>query len=194
MNKGLQITAYLLTILVLTLSCNSDDDSANSNNTTTNKMIFDGMEFPIEKAVSYTELRPSTQDYFFDITFLGTNTDIGINEDFRGNGTIFTFAFINATNTFLSDGEYTISTNSTNTLFDISFCELFITYDFAPSLGSFSYDYSLQDGYNDVTQSVTVLINRSGDTYSITGAGVTDDGKLFSIQFTGMLEVDPDSE
>ncbi|WP_298418529.1 hypothetical protein [uncultured Kordia sp.] len=194
MKKSLRLLIYFTAIILLLPACKSDDDTSTSPIDSAGKLIFDGVEYAIAKAVSYTEARPSTQDYFFDITFLTANTEIGINEDFRGDGTVFSFSFINETNTFLSNGEYMIPTSSTENVFDIYFCELFIDYDFAPSLGSFSYDFSAQVGYYDVTQNATVLINRTESTYAIIGSGVTDDGRSFSLQYAGTLEVDPDSE
>lgn len=183
---------YLLAASVLSFSCKSDDNSNTTPTDATNKLVFNGTEYPIAKAVSYTEAA-SSQDYNFDITFLTANTEIGSTEDYRGNGTIFHYSFVNATNTFLSDGEYTFSATAED-LFDIDYCELYIDYDFAPSLGNPSYDFSSQDGYYDVTQNITVLVSRSGETYTISGNGTTNDGKTFSLQFTGTLEVDPDSQ
>ncbi len=194
MKKSSQLVIRFLAIILLFASCANDDNGTTPTNETENKLIFNNVEYPISKAVSYTESRPSTQDYFFDITFLTENTEIGTTEDFRGNGTIFSFSFINQTNTFLSNGEYMIPTTSSEELFDIYFCELFIDYDFAPSQGNPSYDHSTQEGYYDVTQNATVVINRTESTYTIIGSGVTDDGQTFSLQFSGTLEVDPDSE
>lgn len=193
MKKSLRILVYCFTVILFVSSCESDDNTTNPSQPE-NKMIFDGVEYPIAKAVSYTELRPSTQDYFFDITFLTANTEIGTTEDFRGNGTIFDIAFINETNTFLSSGQYEIAPFPASNYFDIYYCELFVDYDFTPALGNISYDFSLQEGYYDVTQNIIVLVSRNESTYTITGAGVTDDGRTFSLQFTGTLEVDPDSE
>lgn len=194
MKKSSQLVIRFLAIILLFTACANDDNGTTPINETENKLIFDGVTYPISKAVSYTEARPSTQDYFFDITFLTENTEIGTTEDFRGDGTVFSFSFINQTNTFLSNGEYMIPSNSSEELFDIYFCELFIEYDFAPSLGNSSYDFSTQEGYYDVTQNATVLINRTESTYAIIGSGVTDDGRSFSLQFSGTLEIDPDSE
>lgn len=194
MKKSSQLVIHFLAIILLFASCASDDNGTTPTNETENKLIFDGIAYPISKAVSYTEARPSTQDYFFDITFLTENTEIGTTEDFRGDGTVFSFSFINQTNTFLSNGEYMIPTTSSEELFDIYFCDLFIEYDFAPSLGNSSYDFSTQEGYYDVTQNATILINRMESTYTIIGSGVTDDGRSFSLQFSGTLEIDPDSE
>lgn len=194
MKKSLKLIMCFLAIILVFSSCESDDNDSVTPSETLNKLIFDGVEYPITKAVSYTEFRPSTQDYFFDITFLTENTEIGTTEDFRGNGTVFSFSFINQTNDFLSNGEYMIPTSSSEELFDIYFCDLFIAYDFAPSLGDSSYDFSTQEGYYEVTQNVTVVVNRMESTYAIIGSGVTNDGQTFSLLFSGTLEIDPDSE
>lgn len=192
----------ILSVSIFTFtSCSSDDDSTSINEDDTNpievvnKFVFNNIEYTIDNAISYTEANDSSIDfYYFDISFLTSNVNIGTTEDFTGNGSLFNLTFINETNTFLNDGEYAYSTTIAEDFFDLDDPWIFIDYDFGPSQGDFDYDFSLQDGFYDQFESATFTITREANVYTIIGSGIVSNGIPFSLQFTGTLEVDPDSE
>ena len=175
----------------LLISSCSKEDSTNPN-----KFTINNTEYFISKTVLHTDIYESgiryDDSFYFDLSFLteGVEKKHSNLTGFSGIGSVFITEFINDTNTFLSDGEFTytypVSHHHLN-LFDSSV---------AMAVTNYNFDNWNSEPTEEVIirfKSAVFNVTRDRKIYTITGSGITSDKFPFTLYFKGPLKRDPRS-
>lgn len=169
---------FLLLTLLSFSACSEDDDTPNDDDgggSGNGNATYDGTTFNFTQGV-VTDFGPGEEGvYNFDIDLLSDDFDIDFeNEEINGRGKVLYFEMWTSQASELKEGTYKLSNGES---------------DFGITFADFSEDFSfnLDEGSLKEAVEAEVILNRSGNIYSLEYTLNFSDGKTLTGNFEGDL-------
>jgi len=185
-----RVLAFLFLAGIFILSCNKDDDDDNAPK---NNVSFDGETY--ELSSGFLEFYGQNDDNSADFDVILASSEIVYDEtedEFTGTGEAVYLDLNSPSLTELAAGTYSYdglyysdpeAIRQPNTFVDAG---LFLNYNVATENGAIYY--------SDENSTGTVVVAKSGSTYTITFNFTVDEGKEVRGKFEGPLQLPPDSK